>query len=322
MEQRRIQMNKAIISLAASNPPMRDYSHSAGWCHKWQDLTGADVLTEWDAETLSMYDRVAIWNDVNGSEGKLNLMGFQLNDEKTGQKIQKRINELNKHFEKQGGVCQLDYAQSYYTCMSKRGLKAYEWMDEIPYVKQTDINKKQIAIGDSHTTSITPSGWASNRNDGQTLHGALKRGLRSYLTGNEEEVVFKFGDIDLRHHSMRQEDPTNAIEILVREYLVQMMDIQQVSNIKVYACEAMPQTPDSRVIPKTGFYKGEAYYGTLEQRQEMTQLFNKLLHRSMSNVVSYDGKYYDADGCLDVTKMESKRSFHLAPHSYNNKWLM
>ena len=55
-------MKKALITLTPNNPAQSRSSHQAGWVDAWLELSGAEVLTDFDAETLNSYDKVAIYN--------------------------------------------------------------------------------------------------------------------------------------------------------------------------------------------------------------------------------------------------------------------
>ena len=308
---------KAIIGIT-SNPPQRMSSHTAGWANKWCELTGAEALTDWSFQDLKEYDSVAIWNDINGEPGKLNLFGFKPDNE-VGEKIQYRINEITEAIHDGVAVWQLDYHQTWHHSLTKRGLWTPPVFDDIPSIQQYKYGTEGIVIGDSHSISVAPTGWAVNRNDGQTLYGALKKGLSNFETGNLKPVIFKFGDIDLRHHIMRQDNHWASVYELVVEYHKQVNELPY----EAYVVLAMPQVEDDRKIPKTGYYKGEPFYGDLQDRQTMTYRFNNLLRLHFGDKVldPYSDLFNNDSNYLDQSKMEAGGSFHLAPHSYPTEYM-
>ena len=313
-----IKKGSAIISLTAANPPMRVSSHSAGWTHKWSSLLGAEVLLDWNTDKLSEFSEVFIWNDINSKPGAMNLMGFKVDNE-VGCKIQNRIDMVDAAYKNGVNFKQLDFKQTFQTCFEARKLKAYNWMDDIEAVEQVDIIYAKRVIGDSHSISIAPPDYSISRNDGKTLFGALGVGLAAFMTGDETEVIFKFFDIDVRHHVFRQEDPVKSVVDMLDEYERQVKEIIQ-SGVSVKVCHAMPSTPDSRVIPKTGYFKKEPFHGPLERRSSCITFFNEELDKrfGVDNTISYPDDYF-VDGLLDTSKMEggsNGRSFHLAPEFY------
>ena len=305
-------MKRAIFGIAA-NAPRRDTSHAAGWAKKWSELLDADIVV--NPNDLVIYDELFIWNDINGEPGKVNLFGFKLDNE-VGTRVKIAIKAVERFA---GPVYQLDYQQDYYTSLTKRGLDVPESFRAIPSVTQEQFGNR-ICIGDSHSISVAPTNWSVNRNDGKTLRGALKKGLESYIPDNAVAVRFKFGDIDLRHHAARKEDCFTYIGNLAFEYARQLMEIKRKRDCGVEVVIAMPQTPDSRKIPATGFFDGTPFFGSLELRQMLTECFNEALSEELDgsgvDVIGYNDEYYDEDGLLDVTKMEAKQSFHLAPKWY------
>ena len=305
-------MKRAIFGITAS-VPRRDTSHAAGWAAKWAELLNADIVIE--PQALDAYGEVYIWNDINGEPGKVNLFGFK-KDNDVGRKVQIAVNAI-KNF--QGLVYQLDYAQDYYATLTKRGLSVPAWFIDIEHKEQWEYSDT-LVIGDSHSISVAPVGAAVIRNDGKTLRGALKKGLMNFLPNKEfKSVTFKFGDIDMRHHACRKDKPNMYIMDLAEEYLDQVWEFKQLTGADVSVVMAMPQTPDERKIPKTGFFDNTPYYGSLEERNTVTQLFNAVLDNADYldiEVVGYSDEYYTEDGLLDMNKMEAKQSFHLAPKWY------
>ena len=308
-------MKRGILSLLDINPPAARSTHSTGWCEKWLELLSADHLKSYTYEMLSDYDELYVWNTLYGTPDYLDLSNIRPR-EKSGKKVENRssiVASIVNDFPI--SLFQLDYNQHYYSQFTGKGLEASPILDNISVVKQLDIEPRRVVIGDAHSISVAPAGWSVNRQSGLTLYGALRRRLTSFLTGNEQQVIFKLGDIDARFHLARQSDIITAVEELVDEYSKQIKEVKDlVDDVRVVAM--MPQTPDSRFIPSTVTYQGSTYYGTLQERQGIVAMFNEILSKSIGNVIEYPDIYFDKDGCLDTYLMEERKSVHLAPYAY------
>lgn len=314
-------MKRCIVGIHL-NPPVRDTSHCAGWVSKWVEILNADVVKDYNQ--LDGYDEIYIYNDVNSSFGKLNLYGYKKEQDNP---IRLNIeNRLFKLYSLKDKVKQLDWCQNYGTIFSTKSIDMSDdmitFLDNIDIVVQPSVN---YVVGDSHSTSVAPKGYGVNRNDGKTLRGALKLGLSSYIKEDTKHAIFKFGDIDLRHHINRKDNPFEYIKELVLEYINQMEEIRS-KGIKVSCVHAMAQTSDTRKIPKTGYFKGQPFYGTLEERVECTKYFNHCLDIYKTpniQVISYPEDYsistIDMVTLLNEDKMEAGGSFHLAPKHYLHK---
>lgn len=184
-------------------------------------------------------------------------------------------------------------------------------------------------FGDSHSFSQWTPGYMTSRNDGLTLHGALNRGFLSYL---DESLVNEIthirtymGNIDIRHHLMRRPEPKNSIKELIGRYAKHLKELQDTYRLKeIEVVGLLPIEDESRKLPKTGFYKGEPFAGTREERQELVDIFNtnmKLICEKM------DWKFYEWPdffkndlGKLDFEFMEKPKSVHLSREYY--RWDM
>jgi len=185
-----------------------------------------------------------------------------------------------------------------------------------------DPNKLSIyrnaAIGDSHAICMYRPGWMVNSVPFKTLHGALKQGLKSFLPiPNIEynELEFYFGNIDIRHHLMRQADPATATIELVRKYFEQAKELN--TNVKIY--EPLPIEDVSRKLPKTGYYKGTPYYGTWEERTAVRKIFITECERQETDRVKlyrWNRHMLNSKGELDFKFMEKPKSVHLSREHY------
>lgn len=161
---------------------------------------------------------------------------------------------------------------------------------------QKDLDPEKfpsLSLGDSHSLATWFEGAKASRNDGQTLHGALKRGLKSYLVEmNMQKGMPKlrtyFGNIDLRHHICRlYQTPAlqkQAITSMIEEYVSQLRQLKDEYSIeKIEVVETLPIEMDGRRIPGTGKYppnkKGQNFWGTWEERTHAHKFFNAELKR-------------------------------------------
>ena len=105
----------------------------------------------------------------------------------------------------------------------------YQYIDLIKNICANDIPKidhiektDKLCFGDSHSFGMYQSGYMCQRHDGLTMHGALKRGLDSYIYPWIKTLTCYMGNIDVRHHLMRQANPKNAVEIMMKNYESQL----------------------------------------------------------------------------------------------------
>ena len=182
------------------------------------------------------------------------------------------------------------------------------------------IKLDHLALGDSHTFSMYKPGMAVCRNDGQTMFGALKRGLKSFIEpfGPQiKKLTLYFGNIDIRHHLMRQPDPAVALFAMLDEYEKQ---IKALNMDYVELISALPIENESRKLPKTGFYKGTPFAGTWEERTALVTIFNirleEICHRNGWEFYSHPNVYKNEKGELDFEVMELPQSVHLRRSFY------
>ena len=212
-------MENAIFSLVGK-VPTRLSSHNAGWAYKWADVLGADIVN--DFAMLDNYENIYLFNSPNDKIGAINLFGFKL-DNDVGTEVQARIGAVNDSVV---NLRQLDFNQTFHTTLSKRGLRIPFNFDQVTAVEQWKL-KSKVVIGDSHSPSIAGPGWCCHREDGKSLFGALKQGLLTRVPRRAEMVAFNFGNIDMRHHLGRQEDPHKATLELVHGYISQVQHVRK-----------------------------------------------------------------------------------------------
>jgi hypothetical protein len=206
-----------------------------------------------------------------------------------------------------------------------------DW-DNLKKLEDTAITVREIesvnraVAGDSHAICMYRPGWFVNSVPFKTLHGALKEGLHTFIDRNHHGIVeFYFGNIDVRHHLCRQPNPEQATRDLANRYHVQLASLDV---LEVSAYELLPIENESRILPKTGYYKGTPFYGSWEQRNECRLIFKdemkKLCATSEVNFIEWTDYLLNDKGELDFECMEKPKSVHLSrasyPHWQGRKW--
>jgi hypothetical protein len=205
-----------------------------------------------------------------------------------------------------------------------------DW-ENLKRIENTAVTLRQltpttkVVAGDSHAICMYRPGWFVNSVPFKTLHGALKEGLSSFIRPHHEIAEFYFGNIDVRHHLVRQSDPAEAPRDLAKRYYEQL---SQLDLAKVSAYELLPIENESRALPKTGYYKGTPFYGEWEHRESVRLIFKdemkKLCAQGSVNFIEWTDYLMNDKGELDFAHMEKPKSVHLSrdsyPHWQGRKW--
>ena len=181
------------------------------------------------------------------------------------------------------------------------------------------IDHPNIVAGDSHAICMYRRGWNCNSVPFKTLHGAINQGLETFLyKQNPQKVEFYFGNIDIRHHICRQDNPQRATEELAERYIEQLNRVaKNVDSVGVY--ELLPIENESRLLPKTGHYKGAPFYGSWELRNECRQIFKQSLLKMCQgkvHLIEWVDNLVNSNNELDFQHMEKPKSVHLSRGSY------
>jgi len=180
----------------------------------------------------------------------------------------------------------------------------------------------KLIVGDSHATSLYRTGWDVLSIPFKTCHGASKD-MRSLISSSKldinqyEEFEFYFGNIDIRHHLCRFNDPIESTRSLAKKYFDAVYSVSE--NSSIY--EPLPIENPSRKLPKTGYYKGKPFSGTWEERNRVKEAFSTTLDELCSKpsgprFVRWSDGLKNNLGELDFKHMEKPRSVHLARASY------
>lgn len=193
------------------------------------------------------------------------------------------------------------------------------WSESIKTIDTTLLNSNGFVLGDSHCISVYRPGYNISRNDGLTLHGALKQGLRNLIPRIEiKNLVLYFGNIDIRHHLMRREDLKKDLYTMLEDYEKQ---IQELKIEKIYIIAPLWIENESRKLPKTGYYKDTPFYGSTDERQSLVNFITRYLQDMCSDngwkLIRWPDKMLNEDGELDFKYMEKPKSVHLSREFYH-----
>ena len=178
----------------------------------------------------------------------------------------------------------------------------------------------RLVVGDSHSICMYRPGWTVNSVPFKTLNGVLNDGIENYLDRDNiaelEQLEFYFGNIDIRHHLCRvSADYVQNTKDLVKRY-VQAVEALPVDDISIY--EPLLIENASRKLPKTGYYKGQPFYGSWQQRNECRQIFADEVEKLATRVklIRWTSNLSNSLGELDFDKMEKPQSVHLSREFY------
>lgn len=190
----------------------------------------------------------------------------------------------------------------------------------VKFPHKTDM----IVIGDSHSICMYRPGWTVNSIPFKTLNGVIGDGISA---GIKDCIPFKdlklvkslecyFGNIDIRHHLCRiSSNHVQNTKDLVKRY-VEAVEALPIDDVSIY--EPLLIENPSRKLPKTGYYKGQPFYGTWEQRNECRQVFADEVERiaSRAKLIRWTDYLANSIGELDFAKMEKPQSVHLSREFY------
>jgi len=191
-----------------------------------------------------------------------------------------------------------------------------ESINRVDHIEKTD----KLCFGDSHSFSMYTPGFMCDRNDGLTLFGTLRRGLDGYVYPWTKSLRVYLGNIDIRHHLMRQDKPAEALKKMVLDYENQLLQLQDRGVKEIEVIQALPIENESRKLPKTGFYKGTPFAGTWKERTELVNQFNRsideMCERNGWDCYMHPEVYLNSVKELSFDVMEKPKSVHLSREYY------
>ena len=194
-------MKIGIIGLLGS-PATSENSHSSGMVRIVSKLFNADILNA--QSDLDKYDKLIIYHGPNYKEGSFNVIGGITN---TILEMCEKVSKYN------GEIVTLDGFQLN-EFSKKRKINRWDSFKNIEKIELPD--RENCVIGDSHSISVWPNeSYTIKRMDGKTLFGFLKLNID---LSNYQNTILYFGNIDLRFHLCRQNDPEKATIDLFERY--------------------------------------------------------------------------------------------------------
>lgn len=319
-----------VLTNPISNIPKLKNSHVLGWSLVWADQLQARI-DHACSPAIGLDKTVYIEHGVNFG-GTLNLFGGATKE------IFDRINRVAAH----PNVVSLDFDMPAWGEQLKKRIGApttyvgitEQWCDAltarlatVPSLKQEgllSVSKKLdgITVGDSHSPAFSRATDIVLRENGKTLYGTLKRGLITEFRGLKPfgNVTFCYGSIDVRHHILRH---TNFnLDDMLDEYVRQAVMIQRQHDCDISFTVPVPVEYEERRLPKTGYFKGTAFFGSRQDRLDLTYRIIEGLNKRKVNVVMPPEEWYKMDGeKYAKTYMENSSSVHISPQYYRrNDW--
>ena len=173
------------------------------------------------------------------------------------------------------------------------------------------LESRKGVIGDSHALSVWKPQHTLDFTAGRTLHGFLRRESAEEINSRFDEVTLYFGNIDLRFHLMRQENPQQATADLFNRYVDFAKQLKKATLV-----ELLPVEHESRKIPGTGLYKKQPFFGTRSERMQLREIANEIINNSGLEVIQWPTEWIDEDGTKMLDILEMKQSVHLRPKHY------
>lgn len=290
-----------------NNLSTRLSSHNAGWTY-----VSRSALETYFKEKIDIvdndsyfqdYDVLVINEGVNYRENVFNFFGGVQD---------KQIDSLIRFSEFKGKVYCVNTPVDYNLLLTKRKeLKHLDICFKDPEVIDLSKVSRKLVLGDSHSLSAYFSGYSISRNDGKTLHGFLKVGLKNYIPEGVDTLIFYAGNIDIRFHLHQYGE--EGIDKLLTELERQLKDLRLKS---VTLVQLIPIEDESRKLPGTGLYKGKPFYGSRELRTGLVLYFNKRI-KEIARSNNWEYIWWDFDyRNFSVDNMEAKQSVHIRPSKY------
>lgn len=319
-------VSRKVITNPINNIPVNVKSHVHGWTQVWRHQLDASINHKCTPAVL-IADTVYIDHGANFG-GTLNLFGGATEE------VFRKLNLIAQC----KNVVSLDWDMPDFGAMLKKRIGAKTtypgiteaWCDAlssrfstVQSLKQEDLNLPSITLGDSHSISFSDFGQRVLRNDGKTLFGSLKGGLLEMFRGATptETVHLSFGSIDIRHHILRHDN--FDLDDTISRYVDQGKEIEDKFGVKVKFAYPVPVEYEERRIPKTGYFKKTPFYGSWQERNDLTLRFIELLEtKSSGSTVAPPAHWYTMDPeKYAKTYMEHGSSVHIAPPYYHrNSW--
>ena len=302
-------MKAAIVGML-NNVGSSQSHHGGGYYHVMTNIlktehTLGDLDINPDPSTWNEYERLYILEGVNYQENVFNFIGGPQPEHRA--KLEAMANYK--------GLCIAVNVPIDLNVFNKRfGLDhQFPAINCIDYARQYGNTTRKLVRGDSHSLSVWRPGFGLDRTDGKTLHGFLKDAdsLVEEWNSKYDEVVLYLGNIDLRFHLMRQENPKAAVGDLFRRYIEFAKKLNNATLVNL-----LPVEHESRKLPGTGLYLKQPYFGTRQERADLRDTANRIMNNSGLKTLQWSDEWIDEDGMKMFEYMEPKQSVHLRPRYY------
>lgn len=287
-------MSTGIIGII-NNPSTSINHHSSGATHIVSSLFGGQILS--DKDDWDSFQTLIIYHGPNFRPGTFNIIGG-MNDGVI-KRCEKLYNSTVPEIYTLDGFQLNEFA-------TKRKLPQFQDFRTMPEINLPQ--KSKIVIGDSHALSVWPHNeYSISRTDGKTLYGYLKnpRDLSEF-----DHTILYFGNIDIRFHLCRQENPYTATYELIQRYC------EYASKYNSTITNFLPVEYEDRAIPKSGMYKGQRFFGSRELRAELVDRANDIMNASGLNTIKWPDYFTDENGVLRKEVLEPRQSVHIRPLHY------
>jgi len=227
-------MKAAVIGML-NNVGSSSSHHGGGYYHVMLNILKSEHPGDLDVNpepsTWNEYERLYILEGVNYQENVFNFIGGPQPEHKAKLEAMANykglaiavnvpidLNVFNKRFN-------IDHQFTAINCIDFARLHAN--------------STRKLVRGDSHSLSVWRPGFGLDRTDGKTLFGFLKDADALVNDWNEkyDEVVLYFGNIDIRFHLMRQDNPAEAVGDLIRRYVEFARKLNNVTLVNLLPIE-------------------------------------------------------------------------------------
>jgi|TARA_B110000977_G_scaffold98000_1_gene128986 hypothetical protein len=291
--------------------PRKKNSHGYGWARTWAENLNVGINHDADPVEILYLD-----HGVNFG-GSINLFGGF--DEKLKQRVD--------NFLLADKVYSLDIDMPEYGNMlaKRKDCPDKDWCarvqdkcDGAQTMLSTDLDTDWLTIGDSHTAAFAPEGSMVIKTNGLTLNGMIKNNfqyVRDHMAkcNNLQGITLVFGNIDLRHHICR-------LGIDYRDMWIELKRFGDSLPIPVEYAVPWPIEFEGRKLPKTGYYKGQPFWGSYYERSQALAGIIETMDMISMNKIMYPNEWLMMNPEVYAKeKMEGTSSVHISPECYRRK---
>ena len=291
--------------------PRKKNSHGYGWARTWAENLNVGINHDADPVEILYLD-----HGVNFG-GSINLFGGF--DDKLKQRVD--------NFLLADKVYSLDIDMPEYGNMlaKRKDCPDKDWCarvqdkcDGAQTMLSTDLDTDWLTIGDSHTAAFAPEGSMVIKTNGLTLNGMIKSNfqyVRDHMAkcNNLQGITLVFGNIDLRHHICR-------LGIDYRDMWIELKRFGDSLPVPVEYAVPWPIEFEGRKLPKTGYYKGQPFWGSYYDRSQALAGIIETMDMISMNKIMYPNEWLMMNPEVYAKeKMEGTSSVHISPECYRRK---